>query len=151
MSLRELAKKHLAKTACPTLSQAGQYRGVPAGQNGSSPYSSMDSAVPSPVPGGTANSAPGTLCPAGTVWDGGTVGTVGTVGTSPSRNPAPVSLEERRAAVEAIYVQMAAERERRIDWHAQPVEDWREGRLTLHNISRDETVVVDFRKWRSGR
>ena len=81
MSLRELAKKHLAKTACPTLSQAGQYRGVPAGQNGSSPYSSKDSAVPSSVPGGTANSAPGTDVPLGTVRDDGTNGTHGTVGT----------------------------------------------------------------------
>jgi hypothetical protein len=34
MSLRDLAKRHLAKTACPTLSQPGHYRGVPAGQNG---------------------------------------------------------------------------------------------------------------------
>jgi hypothetical protein len=55
------------------------------------------------------------------------------------------------AAVEAIYAQMEAERERRRDWYAQPVEGWRDGRLTIRNIARDETVVVDFRKWRSGR
>jgi hypothetical protein len=61
------------------------------------------------------------------------------------------SLEERRASVEAIYAQMEVERERRRDWHAQPVEGWRDGRLTIRNIARDETVVVDFRKWRSGR
>lgn len=61
------------------------------------------------------------------------------------------SLEERRAAVEAIYARMEAERERRRDWYAQPVEGWREGRLTLRNIVRDETVVIDLRKWRSGR
>jgi hypothetical protein len=65
--------------------------------------------------------------------------------------PALVSLEERRAAVEAIYAQMDAERERRRDWWAQPVEGWRDGRLTIRNIARDETVVVDLRKWRSGR
>jgi hypothetical protein len=59
--------------------------------------------------------------------------------------------EGRRASVEAIYARMDAERERRIDWHAQPVEGWRDSRLTLHNIARDETVVIDFRKWRSGR
>jgi hypothetical protein len=46
---------------------------------------------------------------------------------------------------------MEAERERRRDWHAQPVEGWRDGRLTIRNIARDETVVVDFKKWRSGR
>jgi hypothetical protein len=65
--------------------------------------------------------------------------------------PAPVSLGERRASVEKIYEGMAAERERRRDWYAQPVEGWRDGRLTMRNIARDETVVVDFRKWRSGR
>lgn len=65
--------------------------------------------------------------------------------------PAPVSLENRRGSVEKIYERMAAERERRWRWYAQPVEGWRDGRLTLHNIVRDETVVIDFRKWRSGR
>lgn len=160
MSLRELAKKHLAKTACPTLSQPGQYRGVPAGQNSSSPYSSKGSAVPRSVPGGTANRDAETVCPAGTVREGGTngtngtpgtVGTNGTVGTRLAPIPAPVSLEDRRASVEAIYAQMEVERERRRDWYAQPIEGWHDGRLTLHNIARDETVVVDFRKWRSGR
>jgi hypothetical protein len=61
------------------------------------------------------------------------------------------SLDDRRASVEKIYERMEAERERRIDWHAQPVEGWRDGRLTIRNIARDETVVVDLRKWRSGR
>jgi hypothetical protein len=65
--------------------------------------------------------------------------------------PATASLEDRRASVEEIYAQMEAERERRRDWYAQPVEGWRDGRLTIRNIARDETVVVDFRKWRSGR
>jgi hypothetical protein len=60
-------------------------------------------------------------------------------------------LKDRRVAVEEIYAQMDAERERLHDWHAQPVEGWRDGRLTIRNIARDETVVVDFRKWRSGR
>jgi hypothetical protein len=46
---------------------------------------------------------------------------------------------------------MAAERERSRDWYAQPVDGWRDGRLTIRNIARDETVVVDLRKWRSGR
>jgi hypothetical protein len=74
--------------------------------------------------------------------------------TSPppdDRLAAPSSLEDRQASVEEIYAQMEAERERRRDWHAQPVEGWRDGRLTIRNIARDETVVVDFRKWRSGR
>jgi hypothetical protein len=101
MSLRDLAKRHLAKTACPTLSQPGHYRGVPAGQNGSSPYSSKGSAVPRSVPGGTANRDAGTVCPAGTMREGGTngtlgtVGTVGTSGTVGTRNPIydPVHLQ----------------------------------------------------------
>lgn len=82
MSLRELAKKHLAKTACPILSQPGQYGGVPAGHNGSNPYSSRGSAVPRSVPSGTANRDAETVCPAGTMRDGGTNRTLGTVGTS---------------------------------------------------------------------
>jgi hypothetical protein len=109
MSLRELAKKHLAKTACPTLSQPGHYRGVPAGQNGSTPYSSEDSAVPRSVPSGTANLAQGTDCPAGTMRDGGTIGTLGTVGTSgtvgtrtPIYDPAHLQREaDRRNATAA--------------------------------------------------
>jgi hypothetical protein len=61
------------------------------------------------------------------------------------------SFEDRRASVEAIYAQMEAERERRRDWWERPVEGWRDGRLTIRNIARDETVIVDFKKWRSGR
>jgi len=61
------------------------------------------------------------------------------------------SFEDRRASVEAIYAQMGAERERRRDWWARPVEGWRDGQLTMRNIARDETVIVDFKKWRSGR
>jgi hypothetical protein len=59
--------------------------------------------------------------------------------------------EDRRASVEKIYARMEAERERRRDWWARPVEGWRDGLLTMRNIARDETVIVDFRKWRSGR
>ncbi|MGJ0503975.1 MAG: hypothetical protein ACR65X_09575 [Methylocystis sp.] len=51
-------------------------------------------------------------------------------------------LAEARAVVEALYAQMAAERERRRDWYTQPVEGWRDGRLTIRNIARDETVVI---------
>lgn len=152
MSLRELARKHLATLAKPMLSQAGQYRDVPAGQDGSSPYSSGRSAVPSSVPGGTANRDAGTDVPLGTVRDAGTSGTLGTVGTVGTVGTRPViSLDERRAAVAALLDRMEAEGERRRDWHAQPVEGWREGRLTLRNIVRDETVVVDFMKWRARR
>ncbi|MFO1124003.1 MAG: hypothetical protein U1E25_01070 [Methylocystis sp.] len=68
----------------------------------------------------------------------------------PAPIPAVVSLDHRRACIEAIYARMDAERERRRDWWAQPVDD-PPGRLTIRNIARDETVVVDLRKWRSGR
>lgn len=69
----------------------------------------------------------------------------------PAPIQAPASLEDRRASVEATYAQMEAERERRRDWYAQPVEGWRDGRLTLRNIARDETVVIDLWKWKAGR
>lgn len=69
-------------------------------------------------------------------------------GRLPVASEAPVnaSAEDRRAEVEAIYARMEGERQRRRDWHAQPVEGWREGRLTIRNIVRGETTVIDLRR-----
>ncbi|MFO1102479.1 MAG: hypothetical protein U1E20_06220 [Methylocystis sp.] len=52
-------------------------------------------------------------------------------------------------SVARLFEEMAAEYARRRDWWKQPVEGWRAGRLTIRNIVRDETVVVDFQKWRA--
>lgn len=53
------------------------------------------------------------------------------------------ALAEARAAVEAIYRQMEAERARRANWWAQPIPEWPE-KLVMRNISRDETITIDL-------
>jgi hypothetical protein len=155
MSLRDLAKRHLATMAKPMLSGVRTYRDVRPGQNGSTPYFSRDRACPDAghdpdkLSGPDECEVPGQTGQVGHFGQLGQTGQVGQSGRAPI--PATASLEDRRASVEAIYAQMEAERERRRDWHAQPVEGWRDGRLTIRNIARDETVDIDFRKWRSGR
>lgn len=67
-----------------------------------------------------------------------------------SENPERLFLEDCRISVEAIYARMDADRERRRDWWTQPVDD-ASGKLTLRNIARDETVVIDLRKGKAGR
>ena len=39
---------------------------------------------------------------------------------------------------------MAAENERRRDWHTQPVEGWREGRLELRSAATGEATIIHF-------
>jgi hypothetical protein len=57
--------------------------------------------------------------------------------------PAPVaSLEERRADVNRLLAAMAAENERRRDWHTKPVEGWRDGRLVLRSAMTGQTNVI---------
>jgi hypothetical protein len=60
--------------------------------------------------------------------------------------PAPVSLAERRAAVERLRDAMQAENERRRDWDKQPVEGWREGRLTIRSALTGEETTIHFEK-----
>jgi hypothetical protein len=60
---------------------------------------------------------------------------------------APVaSLEERRAAVLALLDDLAAETERRRDWHTKPPEGWSEGRLELRSALTGEATVIRFPK-----
>ena len=51
---------------------------------------------------------------------------------------------QRRANVERLLDAMAAENERRRDWHTQPVEGWREGRLEWTNASTGEATIIRF-------
>jgi hypothetical protein len=85
MSLRELARKHLASIATPVLSQRDNPRSVPVGQNPKTPYSSKDSAVPAWQYSGTTQAEPcgtvGHVVPLGQCETGGTSGTDGTSGT----------------------------------------------------------------------
>jgi hypothetical protein len=61
------------------------------------------------------------------------------------------SLEDRRAAVERMRDDMAREHEKRRDWHKQPVDGWREGRLEIHSVVTGETTVIRFPKPKGDR
>lgn len=59
---------------------------------------------------------------------------------------AGASLAGRRAEVERLLDDMAAENERRRDWHAKPVQGWRDGRLEIRSILTGESTVIRFPK-----
>jgi hypothetical protein len=57
----------------------------------------------------------------------------------------PTQFAAARAAVDLLLASMSTETERRRDWYAQPVEGWREGRLTIHSID-GETTAIELSK-----
>jgi hypothetical protein len=62
------------------------------------------------------------------------------------RGPIPPDLMERmRARRDEIIAILRAENEPKLDWWNQPVEGWREGRLVIRNIARDEITVINLR------
>jgi hypothetical protein len=63
----------------------------------------------------------------------------------------PEQFAERRASVDRLLADMAAENERRRDWHKQPVPGWREGRIAWRNVVTGEETVLRFKAKRSGR
>jgi hypothetical protein len=66
----------------------------------------------------------------------------------PTPSAAPVvvaSLVDARASVDKLLADMAAENERGHDWHARPVEGWRNGRLTIRSITTGETTTINLR------
>jgi hypothetical protein len=62
-----------------------------------------------------------------------------------STAPEVVSLEERRAAVEALRDAMSAETAARRDWWRSPVPGWRDGRLEWRNLATGERAVIRFK------
>ena len=62
-----------------------------------------------------------------------------------------VSLDDRRADVEAMRDAMAREIEARHDWWRQPVAGWREGRMEIHSVIDGSTTVVRFPRPKGGR
>jgi hypothetical protein len=59
-------------------------------------------------------------------------------------------LKERRASVDRLLAEMAAENERCSQWWEQPVEGWNRGRLTICGIVTSESTVIYLAtKWRS--
>ncbi len=68
---------------------------------------------------------------------------------SPPVSDAPVSAvsaEDARASVERMLAAMSAENEARCDWHKQPVEGWREGRLDIRSALTGETTTIPLNK-----
>jgi hypothetical protein len=51
-----------------------------------------------------------------------------------------------RAGVEALLADMAAEIERRRDWHKQPLSDWRAGYIKIGSALTGETTIIRFHK-----
>jgi hypothetical protein len=45
-----------------------------------------------------------------------------------------MSPDDARASVDRLLEAMGAENERRRNWHSQPVEGWREGRLEISSV-----------------
>jgi len=60
----------------------------------------------------------------------------------------PAPYEERRAAVERLLDDMAAEAERRRDWWERPPEGWSEGRLKIRSAMTGDVTTVQLPKGR---
>jgi hypothetical protein len=67
----------------------------------------------------------------------------------PITRPPVVEAETPEAAVARRLDAMAAENERRREWHAKPVEGWREGRLVMRSVMTGEEVTIDLRTGRT--
>jgi hypothetical protein len=62
------------------------------------------------------------------------------------RGAVPPDLVARmRARRDEIIAILRAENEPKLDWWNQPVEGWREGRLVIRIIARDEIAVINLR------
>jgi hypothetical protein len=73
---------------------------------------------------------------------------------APAATPATfpeTAAADARASVEAMRDAMAAETAARRDWHKQPVDGWRVGRLEWRNVVTGETTVIRFPKPKGGR
>jgi hypothetical protein len=55
-----------------------------------------------------------------------------------------VSAEDTRASVDRLIADMAAENERRRDWHKQPLDDWRAGYIKICSALTGETTIIRF-------
>jgi hypothetical protein len=60
----------------------------------------------------------------------------------------PTQFAAARAGVEALLAGMSAENERRRDWFTQPVEGWREKRLTIRSVD-GETAIIQLARQNS--
>jgi hypothetical protein len=65
---------------------------------------------------------------------------------TPALDPPATSVEDRRAAVSRSLDVMASENERRRGWWREPVDGWREGRLTIRSAVTGEAKVIRLPK-----
>lgn len=65
--------------------------------------------------------------------------------------PPPVSTAgaDARASVDRLLADMAAENERRRNWRAHPLKDWRAGYLEIRSVLTGETTIVRLHKGRT--
>ncbi len=54
--------------------------------------------------------------------------------------------DDARASVAILTADMAAENERRRDWHKQPLSDWRAGYIKIRSALTGETTTIRFHK-----
>jgi hypothetical protein len=60
--------------------------------------------------------------------------------------PSATVSTDTRASVDRLIADMAAETERRRDWHKQPLQDWRAGRLEIRSALTGEATIIWLRK-----
>jgi ribonuclease HI len=60
--------------------------------------------------------------------------------------PSATVSDDARASVALIIADMAAENERRRNWHKQPLDDWRAGRLEIRSVLTGETTIIRLHK-----
>jgi hypothetical protein len=58
--------------------------------------------------------------------------------------PSATVSADTSASVDALIADMAAENERRRDWHKQPLSDWRAGYIKFRSALTGETTIIRF-------
>jgi hypothetical protein len=58
--------------------------------------------------------------------------------------PSATVSADTRASVDRLIADMAAENERRRDWHKQPLDDWRAGYIKIRSALTGETTIIRF-------
>jgi hypothetical protein len=60
--------------------------------------------------------------------------------------PSATAGDDASASVDRLIADMAAENERRRDWHKQPLSDWRAGYIKIRSALTGETTIIRFHK-----
>jgi hypothetical protein len=60
--------------------------------------------------------------------------------------PSAPAADDARASVDRLIADMAADNERRRDWHKQPLPDWRAGHLEIRSAMMGATTIIRLHK-----